>query len=485
MPRCFAILPAFVLVATALLGWPSPAGASQPDIVEGRLDIVWGDPPPGTRGPSPTVLIVTEDDGRRTEVAISPELAASHGGFLAWNRKRIRVHLAPESPERTSDLRPGTRRVLALTLLEDGDGASNRGSVTGSDPWVSILCKFADIDAEPRDLAYFENMYANSFGGLDDYWRKQSYGKIDIAGSVAVDWVELPGNQTDYVPDPGNDFDADLNALFEDCTDAADPFVDFSNGGSGGYSGINQMFNDLLDCCAWGGSLFATLDGVTKSWRVSWNPPWAFANSAIIAHEMGHGFGLPHNTNFDNDGNPYDSPWDVMSWATGYAVNDSTYGALGKHHTAYHKNSLGWFEPAEVLTVSDDETVTATIDAMALSTTPNYRMARIPIAGSDDWYTVEARDALGYDGAIVDKAVIISHVDTGRIEPAWAVDIASPPADDGDNEGTMFKVGETFEDMGNEISISVDSETTHGFIVTISTQATLPIFRDRFEILMR
>lgn len=474
-------------VAAALLGsglstLSTPARAIEVDVVEGRVDVIWGDPPPGSDAPAHVVLTLTDDAGETLEFSISDELAALHGGFVAWNGRRVRVHLAaPDASIRSPrhDARPGTRRALALTLL--GDRAGARGGVVGSQPWVSILCKFADIPDEPRDLAYFQDMYANAFGGLDDYWRKQSYGTIDIVGSTAIDWVVLPQAQSFYVPDPGNGSNSNRSALFNDCTAAADPFVDYSNGGTGGFSGINQMFNAELDCCAWGGGRFATLDGVTKSWRVTWEPPWAYAQSGVIAHEMGHGFGLPHSNNFDNDGNPYDSPWDVMSSATGNSINDPTFGRLGKHHTAFHKDILGWFAASEVLEVLPDSSVTAVVDAMTVPSTPNRRMIRVPILGTDDWYTIEARELDSYDGNLPGNAVIISHVDTGRSEPAWAVDVADPPANYGSNEGTMFRVGETFVSPDGRISISVDAATVDGFVIGVTSVLPELLFEDGFE----
>ena len=61
------------------------------------------------------------------------------------------------------------------------------------------------------------------------------------------------------------------------------------------------------------------------------------AIGAVIGHEMGHGFGLPHANNSDGDGSPYDSPWDVMSSTSRYAVSDPVYSIRGKHVNAYAK----------------------------------------------------------------------------------------------------------------------------------------------------
>ena len=138
-----------------------------------------------------------------------------------------------------------------------------------------------------------------------------------------------------------------------------------------------------------------------------------------------------------------------------------------------------------MLEVGPGTVVTATIDALATPSTANYRMARIPISGSDEYYTVEVRKRFGdYDGALPSNAVIIHHVVPGRPEPSWALDIDQPPANYGDNEGTMFRVGELFNDEANQISISIDAETTNGFVVTLATtvEPTDPlIFKDAFE----
>lgn len=465
-----------------------PTVLSAQTTLEGTLNALYGDPRPGSDAPAVRVLTLAEDSGHITELNVSDELLSAAGGFFAWNGRRVRVTLRSREAELPGlNLRPGTRQVAAMTLI-GGSGESagtDAVNITGSHPWVSILCKFSNISAEPENLAYFQGMYANVQGGLDDYWRKVSYGNIDIVGSTAVDWVVLPRNQTFYAPTPGSGSDANLNALFDDCTEAADPFIDFSNGGTGGFSGINMMFNGNLDCCAWGGGRFATLDGVTKTWRTTWEPPWGYANSAVMSHEMGHGFGLPHANNWDNDGNPYDSPWDVMSAATGgHTVNDPVYGNLGVHINMYHKLRLEWIAPAQQVEVSDGESMTVTIDASAVESTPNYRVATLPIPGSSRYYTVEVRRKIGgYEADLPGNAVIIHEIMPGRGEPAWAFDAQVPPANFGSNEGTMFKVGETFEDAGEEIMVNILSETTNGFVIEIDRDGPEPglDFQSGFE----
>ena len=456
-------------------------------VLEGQLNSVWGDPSADSNQRPVQLLTLTNDSGDITELYFSQELLSAAGGFYSWNGKRVRATLRDPSEELPGlNLREGTRQAMALTLI-DGPGQGEQGepiNITGSHPWVSILCKFSNISNEPKSLSYFQGMFANSPGGLDHYWREVSYNQINIVGSTAVDWVVLPHNQTHYVPTPGSGSSANLNELFDDCTDAADPFVDFSNGG-GGFSGINMMFNGDLDCCAWGGGRFATLDGVTKSWRVTWEPPWGYANSGVIAHEMGHGFGLPHANNWDNDGNPYDSPWDVMSSASSsYSVTNPTYGRLGQHINMHHKYQLSWIAGSRYLQVNDGQQVTATIDAAAVQGSPNYYMARLPLPAGGQYYTVEVRKRIGnYDGNLPGNVVIIHHVVPSRSEPSWSFDADNPPANYSDNEGTMFRVGETFVDEDDDIAITVQSETSNGFVVYINRNPEVPAlqFKSDFE----
>lgn len=471
----FTVLLTLLLAASAgpaaAVGDPA-AGLERRD---GRLAVIWGDPRPGSEQASHQVFHLVEDSGRSVELEISPALRRLHGGVLSWNGRHVEVTV-----EAAAAAGGGPLAVRSVRFLDGGD-ADKGGGVFGSQPWVSILCKFQNIGTEPENLAFFQSMYANQPGGLDHYWREVSYDNIDVAGSLAVNWVVLPHPQTFYIPTPGSGSGANLSQLFNDCTAAADPFVDFSNGGEP-FVGINMMFNGLLDCCAWGGSRFATLDGISKSWRTTWEPPWGYADEGVIGHEMGHGFGLPHANNFDGDSTPYDTPWDVMSAATSYGVNDPTYGRLGKHVLAYHKGViLGWVAPAEIFEVPGPGSYTVTLDHMALATTSNHRFVRIPVPASSRYYTVEARKRIGnYDGNLPGDCVIISEVVPGRQEPAWTVDGAVPPASFADNEGTMWRVGETFVDTAAMITVTVEAATANGFVVNVTSGGS-PIFANGFE----
>lgn len=70
-------------------------------------------------------------------------------------------------------------------------------------------------------------------------------------------------------------------------------------------------------------------------------------------------------------------------------------------------------------------------------------------------------DAVGGDHA----------VDTTRASPAWSMDASVPPATVSNNEGSMFKVGETWtspEPGGQRFRMKAIAATTEGFTVEVA-----------------
>jgi len=445
--------------------------AAHSKTMEGLLSLDFGDGKPPNAAYHIDYLLITE---QQTIPLLVSEAFKKSMPIMAWNGSKVRVQFK-ENQVDSNGLNP----VQAIELL--AGEATRGGGVTGPQPWVSILCKFSDVADEPEDLAYFQGMYANLPAGVDHYWREVSYDTINVVGSLAIDWVDLPKTHTEYAPDPGNGSDADLSLLFNVCTTAADPFVNFATGASGSsFVGINMMFNELLDCCAWGGGRFATLDGLQKVWRTTWNPPWSFANEGVIAHEMGHGFGLPHANNSDGDSSPYDSPWDVMSSATGDSVNDPVYGRLGKHINMEFKHNLGWVDDSDgyVANTQSDELVF--VRFTTVQNTDVDKFIRIPLSDGTH-YVVEARKTTGnYESNLPGTAVIIHHVNRCRSEPPWVVDADNPPADFADTEGVMWKTGETFVDFVDDYQVQVLGEFNNGFNVRVKYGNEL-IKRNSFE----
>jgi M6 family metalloprotease-like protein len=346
-------------------------------------------------------------------------------------------------------------------------------SLSGPQPWISVLCKFADIPDEPQPRPFFAEMYSNSYPGLDHYWQEVSYGQINLSGSTATSgWFTLPQPRSYYIYDMDNDGMPELDFVraTTDCTAVADSEIYYPD-----YVGINMMFNYDLDGYAWGGNRYLILDGVSKNYYTTWEPPWGYSQITAMAHEMGHGFGLPHSSG--EYGQTYDNSWDVMSdmWINCGYVTDPTYGCTGQHTIAYHKLLEGWVAANRIVTVPLYEEVAVDIDQLGLPGTSNPLVVKIPINGSpSQFYSVEARRNVnaGYDNKLPGSGIIVHEVDTARVIPAHVKD------EDGNGStadaGAVWTPGETFYDLVNHISITVQSDTGNGYRVVVCNACDLP-----------
>lgn len=467
-----------ILVVITLLGGVGSCLAAPITVtpLQGNLELIWGDAAPESADhSSPFLVTLVTEDGQR--IALDPPTARRAAGNL-YSLQGRQVTVVPAQIVSNS----AGSTLLAVDTMIAANSTTNTAiapnAVIGTQAWVSILCKFSDNTAEPKDLTYFSNMLSNQSGRLDDYWRTVSYGKVNVAGSMAYGWFVLPHPRAFYIPTNGS---ANLSQLFTDCTAAADSTVNFSL-----FVGINQMFNDNLDCCAWGGTRYTTLDGKTGSWRVTWEPPWGYQNEAPLAHEMGHGFGLPHANNSDHDTDPYDNPWDVMSDAWHNAVPNATFGAQPKHINVYHRDQLGWIDAARKLTITQPGNYpNLQLDRASLVGSTHLQMIQVslPGAATTHYYVIEARMkiAASYEANLAGDAVIIHEVDQTRGEPSWSMDADIPPANVSNNEGSMFKVGESWSAPSGAFSLHVDSSTTDGFVLSLTRGADDLLFRNGFQ----
>jgi M6 family metalloprotease-like protein len=98
------------------------------------------------------------------------------------------------------------------------------------------------------------------------------------------------------------------------------------------------------DTLSFGGSYALSRDGSLRSYPMVWMSREHVYNYVVLHHELGHSFGWPHSSGPYSE--TYDSRWDIMS--RGYIYQDPTYGYLGPHTIAYHKDLTGWLPSARV-----------------------------------------------------------------------------------------------------------------------------------------
>ncbi len=458
------------------------AAAAPAQTLQGQLQLQWGDPRGGAGQPQRQgkfrATLVTDDGTRHVLDAAQAKRGAGDLYALANRRVAVEFSQQPSGARRTSAMRaieaivPADRTLAAGARMSASAQVMANAAVLGNTRWVTVACKFNDIADEQKPITFFQGQYGTDPGQLGHYWLEVSYGKVNLTGSSAYGWFTLPQPRSHYIKTVDGEDDADLDLLFEDCAAAADAQIDFN-----GVQGINMMFNGDLDGSAWGGGACGPLEGKPNVCiRNTWNPPWAFNNLAPLAHEMGHGYGLPHSDNSDGDDDTYDNPWDVMSDGWRNAVTNPTYGSLPKHINIYQRERLGWIDAARKQTVAANPTsrVSVNLDFASTAASGNKQMIVLnmpaqpdPFAGTV--YTVEARKRTGsYENKLAGDAVIIHRLkDFGT---AYSVDATTPPANVANNEGSMFKVGETWVSPDRSHWVRVEAETATGFVVSVGSQ---------------
>lgn len=430
----------------------------------GRLTVIHGDPQPDTNISYQIVALLTESDGTVYKLAMDPNTA------LSLDRQLVQV--VGREAEISIQQEDTITAVIEVTSIEPlGEIESSAEAISGSKPWINILCQFADVTTTPHPASWYQGLFSSTYPGLDHFWRQISYNKLNIAGTQNLGWYKMPRPRSYYIDDSQAPYGADLTALANDCTAQANPDVYFPS-----YAGINLIFNADLDCCAWGGSMPLSLDGTMRMYSMTWLPPWAQTHS-YIAHEMGHGFGLPHSSgpadHPPSELNIYVSQWDVMSSSQGTCnVYDARYGCIAPGTIAYHLDISGWLPASREKVVGFREEATITLERLGLpASSTSYLMAKVPINGSSvHFYTVEVRALAGYDQNVPGKAVVIHDVDprrTSNTGPSLVVD-ANDGNDNVNDEGAKWKVGETYIDSANHIEIKVLNMSATSFTVKIS-----------------
>ena len=160
--------------------------------VSGLFLVLWNDPQPADLPTADAAYLLRNDAGRSIRLYLSADLLRFLGDVLAFDRRRVTV-----AGRWLSDQAIEVESVRLDPAADPTTPAPD--DIVGPQPWVSVLCKFADVPAEPQDQPYFEEMYSSAYPGLDHHWREESFDIANVTGSAALGWYVLPQPRSYYV----------------------------------------------------------------------------------------------------------------------------------------------------------------------------------------------------------------------------------------------------------------------------------------------
>ena len=447
----WVLILALLFVSGGFMTRTNKADATQQATITGVLNVQFGDPLPGTQGRARMAYSLTESTGKSWSLSVPPGLARA---ATALDRRGAQV----------SGNAVGSRRLNVASLSASAAAGASPApalALSGSQAWATLLCRFAGDASEDQPLSFFDDLMGMTKPGANHYWRELSYEEINLDGSAQFNWVSLPNNRAFYIDDTDPDNQgSNLGALAEDCADAHDAGVNFSL-----YDGINFIFNDTLDCCAWGGSTTISTGEGILGFPATWMPPgaWGTTSHGVLAQEMGHAFGLKHE-GCQGTESPYDSNWDPMSSAGNSQI----------HTNVAYKDVLSWIPGARRYDATNANNQVVNLERLALPNPAGYLMVKIPLPGGK-YYTLESRKFVGYDGSPdspPDEAVVIHIVDMSLSDKRAQVVVGDGPCN---GDGGAWLPGELYKDAANNISVAIVSEFTSGFTVAINPTADLKI----------
>ncbi|NUS60402.1 MAG: hypothetical protein HOQ01_05600 [Lysobacter sp.] len=293
-------------------------------------------------------------------------------------------------------------------------------ATTGEQKTAVILVNFVDDATQPITPAAASNLV---HGQVSDFFWENSYNKTFLSGDT-FDWATAPVTKAEcrwtYIIDAGN------KAMLAAGKNPAN------------YKHFVYLYPKATGCPTGGSNMI----GPNGEMQVFINGASGFT-VPMIAHEMGHSFGLLHSDALKCDKTPIGDACSMIN----YGDPSDTMGTSG-HFNAYWKERLGWLAtqgtPPLINAAQSGRYV---IDRFETTGT-RAKAVKVfkgidPSNGRELWYYVEYRQAIGVDAVLANKPALAG-VQVRKVSPSGSggssqfLDMTPNSATSGDfNDGAL------------------------------------------------
>ncbi|MHC4211786.1 MAG: M6 family metalloprotease domain-containing protein, partial [Planctomycetota bacterium] len=327
------------------------------------------------------------------------------------------------------------RRSLRPALMSGTSSVTPPTKVppTGTVKNLVVLCMFSDhaVGVDARDANDYDILF-NQIGGdvnlaptgsVKDLYLENSYGTMTLESTVTA-WVTLPNTESYYANnnDGVGSYPRNAQGMVEDALDLIDPVIDFSqfdddedgyvdaigfiHSGYGAETGGGNgtwIWSHRWSLWALPGGEWTSSEGV-KVYDYHTEPAlWGTSGTnivrfGVIAHEIGHFFGLPDLYDTDGSGEGIGS-WGMMANSWGFDFTQ----LRPPHFSAWSKIELGWVTPTIIITPDLYNIDQAETNAQIYRIDYGYP--------SGEYLLIENRQPVGIETAIPQGGLCIYHID--------------------------------------------------------------------------
>ena len=380
----------------------------------------------------------------------------------AWLRRNPSLQvLGAERPDlERPEVRVRTGNGVFGSALRTGPAASAAASraVDGTITFPMLLGTFGDDGTQPFSRQDVQNQFfdgPNANGTIPQFYSEISRGKLTLAGEAFI-WARPTLSRAQVTGGVsglggGSRVGEYIFQLLASFDDGSVDWGRYDNDGPDGIpnSGDDDGFVDVLAVmhADWGGEC-----GGSGSENRIWSHRWSLRSSTgqayssrtqsanggpirindytiqpvytcgggqinhigVVAHELGHGLGLPDlyaTSNGSSESHQGIGNWGLMGSGS-WGCSDDT-AARPCHMSAWSKAVMGWVDVQSIA----PETARAMMTLPPVESTG--RVWRVDIPGTREYYLLENRQRIGFDGNLRSPGLLVWKIDQEALDQFW------------------------------------------------------------------